>query len=109
MEIGTSKKKENVPDLLTYYASTKKSVTLKKAVMWALVQCQSKEALPLLLEDLDHSEEGIRRSAYGFIKAYFVNFPPSFNAAAAESTRKAQAEKVRTWCIDEMAKQKARG
>ncbi|MEE3182276.1 MAG: hypothetical protein VX288_10265 [Planctomycetota bacterium] len=109
MEIGVAKKKENVQDLLTYYASTKKSVTLRKAVMWALVQCQSREALPLLLADLDNAHETVRRSAYGFIKAYFINFPPSFNAAAAEATRKTQAEKVRAWCSAEMAKQKARG
>ena len=109
MAIGISKKKENVQDLLNYYASTKKSVTLKKAVMWALVQCQSKEALPLLLADLDSAHETVRRAAYGFIKAYFVNFPPSFNAAAAEGTRKVQAEKVRVWCSTEMARQKARG
>ena len=38
MAIGLSKKKDNVKDLLTYYASTKRSVSLKKTVMWALVQ-----------------------------------------------------------------------
>ena len=109
MEIGVSKKKENVKDLLTYYMSTKKSVTLKKAVMWALVQCQSPEALPLFLADLDNTHEAIRQASYSFIKAYFVNFPPSFNAAAAEETRKAQAEKVRAWCSAELARQKTSG
>tara|TARA_B000000460_G_scaffold70069_1_gene48371 strand:+ start:2226 stop:4169 length:1944 start_codon:yes stop_codon:yes gene_type:complete len=109
MMIGMKKKKENVNDLLTYYASTKKSVTLKKAVMWALVQCQSQEALTLFLEDLDSTHEAIRQAAYGYIKAYFVDFPPPFSAAADEGIRKAQAEKVRAWCTAERAKQKVSG
>ena len=109
MMIGMKKKKENVNDLLTYYASTKKSVTLKKAIMWALVQCQSQEALTLFLEDLDSTHEAIRQAAYGYIKAYFVDFPPPFSASADEGIRKAQAEKVRAWCTAERAKQKVSG
>ena len=109
MAIGLSKKKENVQDLLTYYASTKRSVALKKAVMWALVQCQAQEGLPLFLADLDNEDAGIRQAAYGYIKAYFVDFPPPFSPQAADATRKAQAEKVRAWCSVQLAKQKARG
>ena len=90
MAIGLSKKKENVQDLLTYYASTKRSVSLKKAVMWALVQCQAQEGLPLFLADLDHEDAGIRQAAYGYIKAYFVDFPPTFSPQAADAKRKAQ-------------------
>ena len=109
MMIGQEKKKENINDLLTYYASTKKSVSLKKAIMWALVQCRSQDALGLFLEDLDSVHEEIRQAAYGYIKAYFVDFPPPFTAAAAEDIRKAQAEKIRTWCAEERAKQKVSG
>ena len=109
MAIGLSKKKENVQDLLTYYASTKRSVSLKKAVMWALVQCQAQEGLPLFLADLDNEDAGIRQAAYGYIKAYFVDFPPTFSPQAADAKRKAQAEKVRAWCDAQLAKQKARG
>ena len=109
MAIGLSKKKDNVKDLLTYYASTKRSVSLKKTVMWALVQCQAKEGLPLLLADLDNEEEGVRKAAYGYLKAYFVDFPPPFAAGADDAARKAQAEKVRVWCNAQLAKQKARG
>lgn len=109
MAIGLSKKKENVQDLLTYYASTKRSVALKKAVMWALVQCQAQEGLPLFLADLDNEDAGIRQAAYGYIKAYFVDFPPTFSPQAADAKRKAQAEKVRVWCSAQLAKQKARG
>ena len=109
MMIGMTKKKENVNDLLTYYASTKKSVTLNKAIMWALVQCQSREALALFLEDLDSTHAAIRQAAYGYIKAYFVDFPPPFSASADEGIRKAQAEKVRAWCTAERAKQKVSG
>ena len=46
---------------------------------------------------------------YGYIKAYFVDFPPPFRAAADEGIRKAQAEKVRAWCTAERAKQKVSG
>ena len=109
MAIGLSKKKENVQDLLPYYASTTRSVALKKAVMWALVQCQAQEGLPLFLADLDNEDAGIRQAAYGYIKAYFVDFPPTFSPQAADAKRKAQAEKVRVWCDAQLAKQKARG
>ncbi len=109
MAIGLSKKKDNVKDLLAYYASTKRSVSLKKTVMWALVQCQAPEGLPLLLADLDNEEEGIRKAAYGYLKAYFVDFPPPFSASADGAARKTQAEKVRVWCNAQLAKQKARG
>ena len=47
--------------------------------------------------------------AYGYLKAYFVDFPPPFSASADGAARKTQAEKVRVWCNAQLAKQKARG
>ncbi|HVR76717.1 MAG TPA: hypothetical protein VMT52_20470 [Planctomycetota bacterium] len=97
IRIGEAKKQERKDDLLKYYASTTKSVPLRKTIMWALGQIGAREAIPLLLEDLSHAEATVRLSAYNYFKAYFLDFPPPFDPSAGESTREGQVAAIREW------------
>ncbi len=102
--IGEKKSKKNIPDLIKYYKSTSKSVSLKQTIMWALVQCNAREAIPLFLEDLESSEPAIRTSAYNNFKSFFIGFPPTFTAEGSSSVRSKQIEKIKQWHKDQVAK-----
>jgi hypothetical protein len=104
MLIGSEKRLERVPELLRYYKNTTKSATLKQTIMWALVQCNSREAIPLFLEDLEDSSPEIRQSAYINLKAFFVDFPPAFNARANDAVRREQVAQIRQWCEEQQRK-----
>lgn len=95
--IGQQQKTDRIPDLLQYYAHTQKSVPLKKTIMWALVQCKASQAIPLFLADLEHSDARVRNAAYDSFRAFYLDFPPSFDAAAAENVRAKQIEALKTW------------
>jgi hypothetical protein len=97
IRIGETKKQERKDDLLKYYASTNKSIPLRKTIMWALGQLGASEAIPLLLDDLNHPEATVRLSAYNYFKAYFLDFPPPFDPSAGESTREGQVAAIREW------------
>lgn len=102
--IGMKKKKERTSDLLSYYKSTTKSIPLKQSVAWALVQCGAKQAIPLFLEDLGHTDADMRLTAYNSFRAFFLDFPPPFNASGSRSTREAQVEKIKEWYGQQMAR-----
>jgi hypothetical protein len=95
--IGNSEKADRIPDLLKYHESTGKSAVLKEAVIWALVKCKAREALPLFLADLSNPDARIRRAAYSAFRAFFIEYPPPFDATAAPGPREAQAVAVREW------------
>jgi len=100
-KIGTERKEDRVSDLLKYYEHTQKSVPLKKTVMWALVQCKARQALPLFLADLEHSDARIRDAAYNSFRAFFIDFPPPFDAAASETVRARQIEALKAWQVEQ--------
>jgi len=97
IQIGTKQKRERIPDLLNYYKHTTKSFPLKKTVMWALIQCKAREAVPLFLEDLKSNDPKLRVAAYDAFKAFFVDFPPPFDGTATQSSRDKQVEAIVSW------------
>ena len=102
--IGQEQKKDRVPDLIKYYQSTQKSVPLKKTVMWALDKCKAREALPLLLADLENQDVRIRTAAYNYFKGYFIDFPPPFDPAAPDATRQEQIQRIQQWYERQLAR-----
>ena len=97
LEMGESLKPEYKGELLKYYKSTTKSIPLKRLVMWALVQCKVREAIPLFLEDLSHEEAAVRREAYSKFRDFFIEFPPPFSPTANETTRERQIAAIKAW------------
>jgi hypothetical protein len=95
--IGLERKASDPQELLKLYDDAEKSYVLRKAVIWALIQCRIRDALPLFLRDLEHEDSRVRGSAYDALKAFFVDFPPEFRADAAESVRKDQVAKIQEW------------
>ncbi len=104
MKIGSEKRKQNVPDLLSYYKSTSKSASLKQTIMWALVQCNSRDALPLFMADLSNSDAAIRASAYSSLKAFYIDLPPPFSPKGSSSSREKQIDVIRSWCEKQEAR-----
>ena len=96
-EIGEKVSRKHIPDLITYYKNTNKSVTLKQTIMWALVRCRANDALPLFLDDLESSSATVRQSAYTSFRAFFADFPPPFSPTAKESLRATQVVRIRAW------------
>ena len=103
--IGTSQKADRVPDLLKYYDHTQKSVTLKKTIMWALVQCKAGEAIPLFLKDLENPDARVRAAAYNSFRAFFIDFPPAFEPAGSDGARSKQVETLKNWYQEQLKKQ----
>ena len=97
IQIGTHQRQERVPDLLRYYESTKKSIPLKKTIMWALQRCRVQEAIPLFLEDLRSRDPVLRLAAYNSFRAFFVDFPPPFTPTATAVVREKQISEILAW------------
>lgn len=95
--IGVAQKREHIPDLIGYYKKTNKSLALKKTIIWALIQCKAREALPLFLDDLMHEDAEIRLAAYNGFKSFFIDYPPTFDASASARVRGEQVAKIRDW------------
>lgn len=102
--IGQQQKKEKIPDLLKYYETTKKSAPLRRTVMWALVQCKAREAIPLFVADLESADGKVRGAAYNSLKAFYLDFPPPFDPSAPESVRTKQIEAVKAWQTEQESK-----
>ena len=94
---GSEQKVERIPELITYYKKTNKSLILKKTIIWSLVQCKAREAIPLFLDDLDHKDEQVRLAAYGAFKDFFIEYPPRFDAGGSSKVRRVQVGKIRKW------------
>ncbi len=103
--IGASQKTERVPDLLTYYEHTKRSVPLKKTIMWALVQCKAREALPIFLADLKNPDARVRAAAYNSFRAFFIDFPPAFDPLGSDSLRSTQIDALKAWFQEQLKSQ----
>jgi hypothetical protein len=101
IQIGTKQKQERVSDLLNYYQHTTKSFPLKKSVMWALVQCKARDAIPFFLKDLKSNDPKLRVAAYDAFKAFFVDFPPPFDGTGTQTVRDKQVEAILTWFDDQ--------
>lgn len=97
LQIGESRDPQYKDALLQYYESTNKSLPLKKLIMWALVQCKVREAIPLFLADLEHEDAEIRQEAYNRFRDFFIDYPPPFNAKAGKSTRDQQVAAIKAW------------
>ncbi|MCZ6795492.1 MAG: hypothetical protein O7J95_17955 [Planctomycetota bacterium] len=97
MLIGSEQKTERIPDLIKYYENTSRSMVLKKAVIWALIQCKAREALPLFLDDLGHKDAEMRLAAYRAFRNFFIAFPPAFDAGASKKLRNAQVTRIKEW------------
>ena len=106
--IGEQKRTESVPDLLTYFKTTRKSVGLRQSIMWALVRCNAREALPLFLDSLEDPEMRIRASAYESFKSFYIGGVPSFRAKASEEDRAQQIEALRKFYRKEEARLRKR-
>lgn len=104
IQIGTHQKKERIPDLLNYYKHTTKSFPLKKTVLWALIQCKARDAIPLFLEDLKSNDPRLRAAAYDAFKAFYVEFPPPFDATGTQSVRDKQVEAIASWYEEQSKK-----
>jgi hypothetical protein len=102
--IGVQQKVDRIPDLLKYYEHTQKSIPLKKTIMWALLQCKAREAIPLFLADLDNADARIRIAAYNSFKAYFVAFPPAFDPNASDGVRAQQVSAIKAWYEEQQKK-----
>jgi hypothetical protein len=102
--IGVQQKADRIPDLLKYYEHTQKSIPLKKTIMWALLQCKAREAIPLFLADLDNADARIRIAAYNSFKAYFVAFPPAFDPNASDGVRAQQVSAIKAWYEEQQKK-----
>ncbi len=96
-EIGETMNAARKDDLLNYYKTTTKSVPLKKLVIWALVRCKVREAVPLLLEDLNNADPILRREAYNGFKQFFIDMPPQFDENANSETRTRQIAEIQAW------------
>ncbi len=86
-----------VPKLLEYYRRAKRSVRMRVTVMWALMRLKAREAIPYFLDDLDHKNVVVRQAAYSNFKAFFLDFPPRFDATEKPSVRRAQIAAIRDW------------
>ncbi len=97
-EIGTLVKKTEIPTLLRYYQHTSKSLPLREKIIWALTRCQAREAIPLLVDDLEHAEPSVRQAAYIAIQSLPLKEPPPpFSAKAAAGDREKQLKAVQDW------------
>lgn len=97
IQIGKEQQKSRVPDLLRWYESTSESFPLKKAIIWALIQCKAREALPLFLGDLESDEPRVRTAAYDAFRSFFVELPPPYDPLASSREREEQLERLRAW------------
>jgi len=95
--IGSKQKKDRIPDLLKYYENTKKSFALKKTVIWAILQCKAREAIPLFLADMQGNDPKIREEAYRAFRSFFVEYPPRFEANASQGLREQQIAAINEW------------
>lgn len=97
---GTQAK--HAPTLLKYYDNTTRSPTLRVAIMWALMRLKEPAALPKYVEDLGHADSRVRRAAYDNFSAFFVDFPPMFDAAANATVRREQVEMIKNWYREQL-------
>jgi hypothetical protein len=95
--IGSKQKKDRIPDLLKYYENTKKSYALKKTIIWAILQCKAREAIPLFLADMQGNDPKMREEAYRAFRSFFVEYPPRFESNASQNLRDQQIAAIREW------------
>ena len=103
MAIGKDQAKERVPDLLKYYRNTNRSIALKRSIVWALLRCKAREAIPFFLDDLEHDDAEIRATAYDAYRQFFVDFPPKFDARGSSKERAEQVEAIRAWNLKQQS------
>ena len=104
MAIVDSNEQRHVASLLKYYENTNRSIPLRTTIMWALMRLKARQALPLYLDDLDHKETAVRVAAYNNFRAFYVEFPPEYNANASRQKRKEQIALVRDWYRQQLEK-----
>jgi len=104
MAIVESSEERHVTTLLKYYENTSRSTALRKTIMWALMRLKARQALPLYLDDLEHKDPTVRLAAYDNFRAFFVDFPPEFDANANRQKRKEQVEFVKDWYRQQLEK-----
>jgi hypothetical protein len=107
IQIGIAQKKEEIPDLLNYYKSTKRSFPLKKTIIWALQQCKAKEAIPSFLEDLNNPDPRVRLAAYNAFRSFFVEYPPKFDPNGSQTARTDQVAAILDWYQEQQKKDTA--
>jgi hypothetical protein len=101
---GKSAARSHGPQLIEWYGSAKESYTLKKAIIWALLQCKARDAVSLFVDDLENDDARVRAAAYDALRASFVDFPPPFDANATPRARSEQVAKIREWHKEQTAR-----
>ena len=87
----------DLPELLELYREAGKETYLKKKLANALVRLGATEAIPLLLDDLEHRDPRFRATVYHGITALSSSRVPPFDTSADARTRKKQILAIREW------------
>ncbi|HLU49398.1 MAG TPA: hypothetical protein VK116_14980, partial [Planctomycetota bacterium] len=97
IDIGKAQDTKRKDELIAWYGATSESFPLKKAITWSIIQCKVREALPLFLDEMAHSEPRVRENAYNAFRSFFFELPPPFDPLASARDREAQIARVRAW------------
>ncbi len=104
MEIGEKQQVDKLEELLQHYRDAGEGLTLKRRVIHAVIRMGARDAIPLLLEDLNHRDEEFRLNVYRAIAGITVGRIPTFDYKGDAKTRAAHIEQLRAWWEKERAK-----
>ena len=86
----------NTPFVISVVLLGLTALTLGPVTAWMQVAL-TKEAIPLFLEDLKNQDPVLRLAAYNSFRAFFIEFPPPFDATASETVRVKQVAAILDW------------
>ena len=102
----SSSRKKDAERALRYYQDPMDSLVLKKKAAWALLRLKVREAIPVLLEELDSDGAKTRELAYRTLGGFWIDAPPPFSPSGPATKRREQAEAVREWVRRQQSKRR---
>ncbi len=101
-KIGDSADKKAIPKLLEIYKTVGENPGLRERAIWAIGRVRASKAAPMLLEDLDHTDEKVRVAAYSSLMILPLSSKdiPEYDGSASTSKRRKQLKLIQDWFKD---------